>query len=949
MNINAGGLQFNNTGTIISAVSGNNKRSFNARGIDLAQNLTSVAGQDITLIQKGEIAAKTSGEGAGIVVRGVVSSGHDFIVDQNGLITSAYLGNAYGYQQIGTVNAANNVKISNKSVSTGPSITTYFHTYNFGSAYGVYMNNAITAGGDVNITNDGNKIESSGTGAIGIQTQAIVAKGAVTIFNNSPISLQPKSSNPVQLSAYGILLNGNITAGSDININNGVLNEGEGATFRDIFVKTTPDTSFVRTAGVGSAALINLTSNFGGIKVGNYHTMTFLSTSQTNNSLRGVDLNANLVTGTSGQDVTITNRASVSNEGGNGDTTGIYLQGSINSKGNIVILNSSPPKYNYVESFYGSAAGIVVAGLNATGNISISNGTAITANKRSSAISNIEAFGVKLTGLVKADGSLSVENSGEIKANTLGQPAASYAAYGIEILGGRNISVTAATIDLRNSGAVSAIDANNNSISNINAAAYGIDIAANMTTTAGDIPAYQSTPLVPSININVPANGNSPISAYGKAYGVNITGSLNSAGQIYANVSVSVQDKSASTSKDNLLTGAAYGIVSTGSLTAVGGVSLLVNETASTNQISSVHGSATGISQTGAINAGNGVTEIVGGLVTANVTNATGILSSGGITSLGGAVKVKTTAVITGVTSAAGVLLAPNVQSSYNSRTRRTTYFTLPVVTSAGDISINQSGAVTASAGKAYGVSADIMNSTAGNISITQNGAVTGAASADGVVLASANAGKAAVLTPQYTTSVVRGRAIKTFTGNLLTNFVSGSVTVAQIGDVTATIGNATGVTSGSLSGTSGVTITQNGDVKVTQIGTSLGVGNSTSINVTGDLTSSNNKVSVSNTSGKTVSATTGLAYGINLGGTVTAGNAIDTDASKVSSVGITITQNATVTGEANSAYGINANGVTLASGLPASSTSSIEISNNGAVTATQSLAKLSWWLMASK
>ncbi|MCX8505721.1 MAG: filamentous hemagglutinin N-terminal domain-containing protein, partial [Alphaproteobacteria bacterium] len=773
MNINAGGLKFNNSGTIISAVSGNNKRSFNARGIDLAQNLTSVAGQDITLVQTGTIAAKTSGEGAGIVVRGVVNSGHDFIVNQNGQITSAYLGNAYGYQQIGTVNAANNVKISNvirpftpAAQGQGPralaAILTYSQTYNFGSAYGVYMNNAITAGGDVYISNEGHDIESLGTGAIGIQTQTITAKGAVTIFNNSGLSLQPKSSNPVQLSAYGVLLNGNITAGSDININNGVVNDGD--TGKTISVRTTPDTSFVKTAGVGSAALINLTSNFGSIKVGNYHGLTFVSTSQSNNSLRGIDLNANLVTAANGQDVTITNNAYATNEGGNGDTTGIYLQGSINSKGNIAIRNSSPPKYNYVQSFYGSAAGIVVAGLNATGNIGISNGTDITANKRSSAVSNIEAFGVKLTGLVKAGGALSVENSGQIQANTLGQPAASYAVYGIEILGGRNISVTAATIDLRNSGAVSAIDTNNNSISNINAAAYGIDIAANMTTTAGDIPAYQSTPLVPSININVLAatNGNSMISAYGKAYGVNITGSLNSAGQIYANVSVSVKDDSASTSKDNLLTGAAYGIVSTGSLTAVGGISLLVNETVGTNQISSVHGSATGISQTGAINAGNGVTEIVGGLVTANVTNATGILSSGGITSLGGAVKVKTTATVTGVTSAASVLLAQNVQSSYNSRTRRTTYFTLPVVTSAGDISITQSGTVTASAGSAYGVSAHIMNSAAGNISITQNGAVTGTVSADGVILASANAGKAAYSVT--TTTIVNRRPVTTTT-----------------------------------------------------------------------------------------------------------------------------------------------------------------------------------------
>ena len=219
-------------------------------------------------------------------------------------------------------------------------------------------------------------------------------------------------------------------------------------------------------------------------------------------------------------------------------------------------------------------------------------------------------------------------------------------------------------------------------------------------------------------------------------------------------------------------------------------------------------------------------------------------------------------------------------------------------------ISISQNGTVTANAGSARGINAASLVSSNGSVSVAQNGAITGTVLADGVVLAGASAGKAAYSVK--TTKIVNRRSETTETKY---GVVLGSVTINQSGVIEASAGSASGVTSGSISGTSGVAIAQNGNV--------TGSVNGSGINVTGDLTSSNGLVSVSNTVGSTTKATTGLAYGINLGGTVTAGNAIDTDATKVSGVGITITQNATVTGEANSAYGINANGVTLASGLP--------------------------------
>ena len=91
-------------------------------------------------------------------------------------------------------------------------------------------------------------------------------------------------------------------------------------------------------------------------------------------------------------------------------------------------------------------------------------------------------------------------------------------------------------------------------------------------------------------------------------------------------------------------------------------------------------------------------------------------------------------------------------------------------------------------------------------------------------------------------------------------------------------------------------------------------------INVSGAINSSNGTVSVSNSTGKTITATTGTAYGINLAGAVSTGVGGSSDA-----LSITIEQNAAVTASAGSATGVSTARLSLADDLAATNTSKIK------------------------
>ena len=937
MDIKAGGLLFDNEGNITSMEFGNNKRGFNARGIDLSQNLKSVSGQDITLTQKGTIAAKTSGEGVGIVVRGVVNSGHDFIVTQNGNVTSAYQSNAIGYQQVGSVTAANDVKINESA-----GIQTHNRVYAFGSAYGIYMNNAVTAGGNISISNKGaSEINSEGTGSIGIQTQALTAQGAVTITNDISISLSPKSSNYVPLSAYGILLGGNITAGSDVKIYNGSPDAPKGA----LSVNSTPDNIASKIVGVGSKYPILITSNAGAVSIANNVNLLFNSDFQTVSNVRGIDLFAFITTRAKGQNISISNNAGIYNEGGNGDATGVYLQGSLNSAGNIIVSSMTPVVGGYydkgMKSYYGSAAGVVVGAMTASGNITLTNDSDISANQESSAISNVEADGVKITGFVRAGGNLNVTNNGSVQAKTLGQPYVSYTAYGIKIIGG---GATAATINLKNNASITAIDTSNNSISNINASAYGIDINGVLTTTGGDLPSVQGSAIIPSVNINVANSsaGNSTISAYGRAVGVNINGVIISAGQVYANVGVTVQDISATVTKDNLLTGSAVGIAMNGYMSSKGNVTFLVNHLATNNNVSSIHGSATGISQLGYITAVGDVTETVGGKITGSVTKATGLVSSGGVSTTNGAINFTVSAPISANTDAAGIVLnnaiisgngiSVTLSNSVTSRSETGNNTAVGVSGAAylqatkGNISIRTlQSAISTTSSSAYAnangiVLRNTVNALAGTVTLSQSGAVSGRSDVTGVTLYGAILGANGIEISQSgnvsgdtstgilvysplissggSVSVTQSGEVNGTTGasgvainsiilagaapsNPFKSYVAGSATIRQTGKITTSGGNAYGVSAVYINAATGIIIDQNGTIENTGSATYF---STNGINA-GALISSNGAITLSTGANTSMTSANGTAIGINLTGSVVAGNAVDVDTAKVSTV----------------------------------------------------------------
>ena len=124
------------------------------------------------------------------------------------------------------------------------------------------------------------------------------------------------------------------------------------------------------------------------------------------------------------------------------------------------------------------------------------------------------------------------------------------------------------------------------------------------------------------------------------------------------------------------------------------------------------------------------------------------------------------------------------------------------------------------------------------------------------------------------------------------------------------------------VTGASGVSVTQNSKVE--------GNVDAYGISASGAIGSSHGTVNLSNTTGKTITANTGRAFGINLAGTVSAG-------ARGATSSITIEQNATVTASAGSAAGISTAAITLANDLAVANTSKISVTNNGAVTANQS------------
>ena len=321
---------------------------------------------------------------------------------------------------------------------------------------------------------------------------------------------------------------------------------------------------------------------------------------------------------------------------------------------------------------------------------------------------------------------------------------------------------------------------------------------------------------------------------------------------------------------------------------------------------------ATGVA-VGNVSAGGNLT--IGNSVAVSVTNptslgtsqsATGVVVSGGSLTAGGAVVVSSTANITGANAATGVMLSPNVQSSYNRTTRRTSYSTSAVVTAAGNISITQTGAVAASSGTAYGVSADMMNSTGGKVSIRQHGDVTGSETvansvAMGVVLSgNVTAATGIDIYQGYVVDnagsfVADGRTVRgnvasgvSFTGAL--NTAKGDINVAANGSVSGALA-VYGLNSNNTTLTA-----SNGSVSLKADGTITSSGGAvTGLNQLGSVYASG---TITVTSAGKVTANNGAANGMVLN-------------NLTSYRGITVTESAGVTSGSSTGTG-NANGLVL-------------------------------------
>ena len=235
-----------------------------------------------------------------------------------------------------------------------------------------------------------------------------------------------------------------------------------------------------------------------------------------------------------------------------------------------------------------------------------------------------------------------------------------------------------------------------------------------------------------------------------------------------------------------------------------------------------------------------------------------------------------------------------------------------------GELKLNQSDAVEAGAGNATGIVGTTLTGTLAPVKVSQTGAVTGTGgAATGISLlgavTSSNvvADSVTVTVPKPTVTVGTKKTTVTTTVTTVTNSVTGDVAISQSGEVKGTGGAANAISLAGVTGGSGVGLTQSGDV--------TGRTDAYGINVSGAINSSNGTVSVRTSvdsngtalaTPKTVTATTGTAYGINLAGAVSTGVRGSSDA-----LSITIEQNAAVTASAGSATGLNLQGDLMSGG----------------------------------
>ena len=282
------------------------------------------------------------------------------------------------------------------------------------------------------------------------------------------------------------------------------------------------------------------------------------------------------------------------------------------------------------------------------------------------------------------------------------------------------------------------------------------------------------------------------------------------------------------------------------------------------------------------------------------VVTATGLNLLGAMNANAGVVTLNQTAAVTGITGATGINLvaATGIGVAQVTRPAASPLGNIAAVT--GGVLMSASGDVTATSSTSTAKGINVIAAVTavnGTVKISQDGAVSGGVLASGITLVGVTSIGAIQISSGPANALTKNHA------------VAGGIEIRQNGTVTGNNGDANGIVS--YGGITGV----NGTVTV-----------KTGVDTIGAITAS--------ATAKTIKAKTGKAFGMNLLGAVTTvGHAGNVDAS------ITIGQYATVTADKGSATGLNTGVVILANGT---TSSTVNLSNNGDVTANQSKANRS-------
>ena len=778
------------------------------------------------------------------------------------------------------------------------------------------------------------------------------ATSGITVVNNDGTtpSSQPLGKGLRFGSAVAVTIDGNWGAATATN--NGSLRWIEGGT-----INVKPNASFAGSivlAATGSAATPTI--------AGNATTNDIFANLYVAGNLTAAKDVILLQTGNVTPPALLASGKTASNAPG-ADAYGIYVGGAVTATSGSVIMAQTGAVTANSGSAWGIKANNIIYGKIG---VDIYNGGAVTAAQTLSNLS-VSAYGVQLIGAVWTGGNLAansvgINNNGDVKANILSD-ATAYGSMAASVFTTSATNSADATINAN--AAAEAVRALNAAIAgtaagskpSISITVSGTATTYDLSTTLGYNNAYAASVTKyknenASLKTNLINSNKATLLFAGKAVSAtgvstgNVTSGSVSIGN-NANVTDNVDVSGAAITSSKIPTVSSTGLA-LGVLTASQG-RVVVSHAGAVSGITSATGinlaSATG---KGVANVGKRVTvntnpatittptaSVTGGVavsafgsVTSNSTSgASKGIAAGVLTGSVGAMTVTQTGNVMGGVSATGVSLTNvnatgsvgTIQTKVETSGANTTTTVTTTDTVLGNITIGQSGDVTAGAGHAMGISGAALTGSLGSVNVSQDGAVTGTGgAATGINLAGAVTATNALAVPGATPAAA---AVTNKTDYLA---VTGGVSINQAGDVHATGAGASAkaIAAIAVNGASGVAVTQNGNV--------TGKLDAYGIYAAGALGSTHGTVSVSNEAAKTIRAETGRAFGINLlGGVSTAGSVVATrDGS------ITVAQKSTVTADKSSATGLNIGAVILTTGTNGST---VNLSNSGNVTANQS------------